>query len=77
MDAILQMKLGRVSREYFQQKFEVDIKEEFAGPLERLESQGWLAVEDQRIRLTRKGLLRVDSLLPEFYDPPYRGSRYT
>ena len=28
-------------------------------------------------RLTREGLLRVDSLLPRFFEPEHRGIRYT
>ena len=29
------------------------------------------------ITLTREGLLQVDRLLPTFFDPAYRGARYT
>ena len=73
----LQMKLGEVGTEYFQSKFGVDVLDEFQDALHRLESQGWLSVADQKIQLSRKGLLRVDTLLPEFYDQPHRGARYT
>ena len=76
-ELILQMKLGEVGAQYFQQKFGIDVLDEFQRPLQQLESQGWLSVSDQTIRLSRKGLLRVDTLLPEFYDQPYRGARYT
>ena len=31
----------------------------------------------QRIRLTRDGLLRVDALLPAFFEPEHQGVRYT
>jgi oxygen-independent coproporphyrinogen-3 oxidase len=27
--------------------------------------------------LTRKGLLQVDALLPDFFEPQHRGVRYT
>ena len=74
---ILQLKLGEVNADYFLTKFDVDPVQEFARPLQQLESQGWLAVSDRLVRLTRKGLLRVDSLLPEFYDSPHRGARYS
>ena len=74
---VLQLKLGQVHVEYFQEKFDVAIPEIFSQPLQQLESQGFLAVTDGTVRLTRKGLLRVDSLLPEFYDPPHRGARYS
>lgn len=76
-ELILQLKLGEVGTDYFQQKFDVDVLQEFQQPLQKLESQGWLSVSDRTIKLARKGLLRVDTLLPEFYDQPYRGARYT
>ena len=38
---------------------------------------GMLEDGTEEIRLTRQGLLRVDSLLPEFYAERYRGARYT
>jgi len=34
-------------------------------------------VEGSTLRLSRAGLLRVDSLLPRFYEPRYRDVRYT
>lgn len=76
-ELILQFKLGRIEVDYFRHKFAADIRQVFAGSIERLESQGFLTVTDQELRLTRKGLLRVDSLLPEFYEPTHRGARYT
>ena len=76
-ELILQMKLGEVGTRYFQEKFGVDVLNEFQGALQQLESQGWLSVSDQTIRLSRQGLLRVDTLLPEFYEQQHRGARYT
>jgi len=76
-ELILQLKLGQISVDYFLDKFGVDITEDLARPLQQLESQGFVSVSDRIVRLTRKGLLRVDSLLPEFYDPPHRGARYS
>ena len=32
---------------------------------------------DDELRLTRNGLLRVDSLLPRFFEPEFRSVRYT
>jgi hypothetical protein len=29
------------------------------------------------VELTRTGLLQVDRLLPEFFEPAHRGARYT
>jgi oxygen-independent coproporphyrinogen-3 oxidase len=69
---ILQMKLGRLETAYFERKFHVDVRRRFAAPLDRLESAGYLAVGDDEIRMTRKGLLRVDALLGEFFLPEHR-----
>ena len=74
---ILQLKTGALERAYFQGKFGVDVAERFAEPLRKLESQELLEIGADEIRLTRGGLLRVDQLLPEFYAPDYRDSRYT
>jgi oxygen-independent coproporphyrinogen-3 oxidase len=72
----LQMKLGHISRRYFQDKFGVDITEKFAAPLRRLAKDGWLKVTGDEIRYSRDGLLRVDSLLPEFFLPAHQHARY-
>jgi oxygen-independent coproporphyrinogen-3 oxidase len=71
------LKLGRLDRSYFVDKFGVDLADRFAAALDRLERRGMLSVENGEIRLTRQGLLRVDSLLPEFYEARYQGARYT
>ena len=34
-------------------------------------------IEGQTVRLTREGLLRVDSLLPRFFEPQFQNIRYT
>ena len=41
-ELILQMKLGHVHRAYFQTKFGVDIRQRFAGPLDKLQDGGFL-----------------------------------
>jgi oxygen-independent coproporphyrinogen-3 oxidase len=77
-ELILQLKLGRVETGYFRDKFGSDILEDFAPAWARLRERGFLEVEGGgHVRLTRAGLLRVDSLLPEFYAERYRGARYT
>ncbi len=73
---ILQMKLGRVSREYFQTKFGVDLAERFARNLNKLQNQGYLELDDTSLRLNREGLLQVDRLLHEFFLPEHRNARY-
>ncbi len=74
---ILQMKLGRVKAAPFVEKFGVNPLKRFAAPLARLAERGMLKIEDDGIRLTREGLLRVDSLLPGFYAERYQNARYT
>jgi oxygen-independent coproporphyrinogen-3 oxidase len=76
-ETILQLKLGQLDTEYFREKFGVDILSRFSAPLKRLADRDMLELADGSVRLTRQGLLRVDSLLPEFYADTYRGSRYT
>jgi oxygen-independent coproporphyrinogen-3 oxidase len=74
---ILQLKLGEISVDSFRKKFGVEILERFVEPLKELEDRRMLVREKESVRLTRQGLLRVDTLLPAFYAPRYRGSRYT
>lgn len=74
---VLQLKLGEVPLAPFRERFGVDIATEFAEPLRALAAEGWLTVSDEAVRLTRRGLLRVDRLLPHFYDFRFRDIRYT
>jgi oxygen-independent coproporphyrinogen-3 oxidase len=74
---ILQLKLGRVALAPFRGHFGVDAARHFREPLARFAEQGWLNVDDNAVRLTREGLVRVDSLLPSFYLPAHQGVRYT
>ena len=76
-ELILQLKLGQLDVAYFRDKFAVDILSGFREPLERLRGQDMLTSSDDSVTLTRQGLLRVDTLLHEFYEAKYRGARYT
>ena len=76
-ELILQLKLGRVSRGYFREKFGEDICDRFAHPLETLRGQGFLSLDGDRVSLSRAGLLRVDHLLHEFFLPEHRNARYS
>jgi len=76
-ELVLQMKEGRVSAATFRDKFGVDIRSEFAEPLRNQEKAGYLRVEGDEVCLTRKGLLQVDSLLSEYFEPEHRSVRYT
>ena len=69
--------LGRIDPAYFRTKFDADILLHFGPALEKLQDKKMLTVRNGSIRLSREGLLRVDSLLPEFYDPKYQNARYT
>jgi oxygen-independent coproporphyrinogen-3 oxidase len=74
---ILQLKLGRVECAPFHEKFGLHLKDVFEQPLNELQQQGLLNVDDRGVALTRAGLLRVDRMLPEFYDTRYAKTRYT
>jgi oxygen-independent coproporphyrinogen-3 oxidase len=73
---ILQLKLGHVSRSYFQKKFGVELSERFAEPIQRLKDWGFLRVEGGQVLLNREGLLQVDRLLHEFFLPQHKNARY-
>jgi len=75
---VLQLKRGATTPEYFATKYGVDVLTRFAGPLNSLRDDGYLAeATDRRIALTRDGLMRVDVLLPRFFLPAHAGIRYT
>lgn len=74
---ILQMKEGHVDAAPFRQKFGVDILSEFATAFQNQERAGYLEIEEGGIHLTRRGLLQVDSLLPEYFEEAHRAVRYT
>ncbi len=75
-ELILQMKLGRVNRPYFQQKVGVDVERRFAGQFGELKDRGFAALDGESVRLSRDGLLQVDKLLHEFFLPQHRAVRY-
>ena len=64
---ILQMKLGHVGADYFNEKFGVSILERFDRQLKELTEEGLLEVRDGSIVLNRDGLLCVDNLLHDFF----------
>lgn len=76
-ELVLQWKLGRMEPAYFQEKFGVDMAKEYAPELTALESEGFAVRGDHDWQLTRAGLLRVDALLPRFFEPQFRNIRYT
>ena len=74
---ILQMKLGRVNRRYFVEKFGVDVAQRFHTEFQDLKAKNLLSIQDDWLVLTREALLRVDTLLHAFFLPQHRGTRYT
>ena len=78
-EMILQLKLGKIRPSYFKDKFDVDILTLYSDAYQKLQNDGMLVIksESDEIQLTERGLLRVDSLLPEFYAPEYQNTRYT
>lgn len=73
---ILQLKLGVLRTAPFREKFGVDVTERFAAPLAAHAASGMLTVQDDRIVLSREGLLQVDGLLSDFFHDEHRGARY-
>jgi oxygen-independent coproporphyrinogen-3 oxidase len=76
-ELILQLKTGRLDASYFRRKFATDILEDFADSFDRLAADGYLERTGDGVQLTRAGLLQVDRLLPVFFEPEHRGTRYT
>jgi oxygen-independent coproporphyrinogen-3 oxidase len=76
-EMMLQLKTGKLQPAYFRRKFGADILKDFAAGFDRLSEDGFLTVKNGDIELTRAGLLQVDRLLPTFFEPEYRGKRYT
>jgi oxygen-independent coproporphyrinogen III oxidase len=75
-ELILQLKLGSISRRYFESKFGADPVQRFEQPVRTLKDWGYLSVAGDEVRLSRDGLLQVDRLLHEFFLPEHRNARY-
>ncbi len=76
-ELILQLKLGRVSQSYFQEKFGVVIAQRFHEPIDELKRRGLLSAQGDWLVLTRGALLKVDVILHAFFLPQHRNARYT
>jgi oxygen-independent coproporphyrinogen-3 oxidase len=74
---ILQMKLGRVSQQYFRDKFGVNVAERFRQQFDDLRMKNLIGEQGDWLVLTRDALLKVDTLLHAFFLPQHKGSRYT
>lgn len=76
-EMMLQLKTGRLQAGYFKNKFGADILRDYGDGFQALAKDGYLSVHDDMVELTRAGMLQVDRLLPTFFEPEYRGTRYT
>ena len=75
-EMILQLKTGAIDRQYFLNKFDIDVWYEFKPVFERLEQDGFAERDGSQIVLTRKGILQVDHFLSEFFEPELKAVRY-
>jgi oxygen-independent coproporphyrinogen-3 oxidase len=76
-EMILQLKTGGLEVAYFRDKFGVDIVDHWRDAWQQFRDEGYLDFNDAEVTLTRAGLLRVDALLPAFFEAEHRGVRYT
>lgn len=72
----LQLKGGEVAFEPFARKFGAHPRVQFAAALARFEREGYLTLLEDRVVLTRAGLLRVDALLFDLFRPEHRRGRF-
>ncbi len=76
-ELILLLKRGYLELDYFQEKFSVDVWQQYDEVWNGYIEEGFLKHEGNRIELSQEGLLRVDGLLPAFFEPEHQGVRYT
>ena len=66
-ELIFTFKTGRVDVAYFEKKYKVDLLDHFETEFQQLIEQGFADIDRRKILLTREGLLKVDALLPIFF----------
>ena len=76
-EMILLLKRGYLDAGYFRDKFGVEILEEFSEQWQGYVADGYVKLDGDAIDLTTAGLLRVDALLPPFFEAEFQGVRYT
>ncbi len=80
---ILQLKKGYLDLAYYQSKYHENIYDHWQSEWDELVTEGFAELDHneqgrvKKIRLTMDGLLRVDGLLPRFFEEHLRGVRYT
>ena len=73
---VLKMKLGQLETRPFLERFGVEVTELWRDALVLFRDHGLLAFDEDRIVLTRDGLLQVDRLLHAFFLPQHTNIRY-
>ncbi len=76
-EMILQLKTGAIDAGYFREKFGSEILHKWADVWQSYQQDGLLKITGDHVKLNPEGLLRVDSLLPAFFEPEHQGVRYT
>jgi len=76
-EMILQLKTGHLDAGYFEKKFQTDILTHWQPVWSDYLEKGLAEIDGPQVRLTRAGLLCVDSLLPAFFEKKHQGVRYT
>lgn len=76
-EMILTLKLGSISRPYFMKKFGVDPYKQWQEVWDQYAADNLLTISNERLTLTRQGLLQADGLLPPFFEPEHQNVRYT
>jgi oxygen-independent coproporphyrinogen-3 oxidase len=76
-EMILLLKRGYLDVGYFRDKFGVDVIQHWRKQWDGYVADGWASIDSDTIRLSRDGLLRVDAMLPAFFEPEHQGVRYT
>lgn len=77
-ELVLQLKRGVITPAYFTEKYGVNVLDRFRGPFESLRASGDAeTVSPERVRMSRQGMLHIDTLLPRFFLPEHLGIRYT
>ncbi|HWE03692.1 MAG TPA: coproporphyrinogen-III oxidase family protein [Tepidisphaeraceae bacterium] len=76
-EMILQLKTGQIDAGYFRKKFGEEILGEFREGFDSLVEEGAATIDGDHVMLSRAGLLRVDTLLPRFFEPQFQNIRYT
>ncbi len=71
-ELVLQLKLGCIDAAYFRTKFDVEVLEVYADVVSALIDKGFASASDDYLHLSRQGLLRVDGLLPAFFEPAFQ-----